>query len=305
MLDSITVQALLSAATRRVCGMTGTAVAVAEQLREFYELEVLVIPPNKECVRDDEPAGSTRRWSRRKRRSSRRSRRSTRPGRPILIGTLDVAESERLAAKLRRGRPASAWCSTPRTTPRRPRSSPTPARTSAVTVSTQMAGPRYRHPAGRPRRRRPRPDRRAGRPVRRSAPAVTPAAGWTTSCAAAPDVRATPAARCSSLSLQDELITQYAPDADEPSEVDDDGRVGRRGHPAHRRARPARRRGRATSRSTATPGGTTSSSSTSATLILEHRDKVLRTGRGLREARRATGPRAACPTRRCWTRRPG
>ena len=53
-LDSITVQALV----RRyplACGMTGTAVAVGEQLREFYGLEIAVIPPNLPCVREDEP----------------------------------------------------------------------------------------------------------------------------------------------------------------------------------------------------------------------------------------------------------
>ena len=53
-LDSITTQALV----RRypvVCGMTGTAVAVGEQLREFYGLEIAVIPPNRPCVREDQP----------------------------------------------------------------------------------------------------------------------------------------------------------------------------------------------------------------------------------------------------------
>ncbi len=53
-LDSITIQALV----RRypvACGMTGTAVAVGEQLREFYGLEVAVIPPNRPCVRRDDP----------------------------------------------------------------------------------------------------------------------------------------------------------------------------------------------------------------------------------------------------------
>ena len=53
-LDSITIQSLL----RRypaICGMTATAVAVGEQLREFYGLEVAVIAPNRPCQRDDEP----------------------------------------------------------------------------------------------------------------------------------------------------------------------------------------------------------------------------------------------------------
>ena len=53
-LDSISVQGLIGR-YRTVCGMTGTAVAVAEQLREFYELRVAVIPPNTPCVREDEP----------------------------------------------------------------------------------------------------------------------------------------------------------------------------------------------------------------------------------------------------------
>src|SRR5580698_7557367 len=53
-LDSITIQSLI----RRyptVCGMTGTAVVVGEQLRKFYELEIAAIPPNLPCVRVDEP----------------------------------------------------------------------------------------------------------------------------------------------------------------------------------------------------------------------------------------------------------
>ena len=35
--------------------MTGTAVAAGEQFREFYGLEIAVIPPNRPCVRADEP----------------------------------------------------------------------------------------------------------------------------------------------------------------------------------------------------------------------------------------------------------
>ena len=34
--------------------MTGTAVTVGEELREFYGLEVAVIPPNRPCVREDQ-----------------------------------------------------------------------------------------------------------------------------------------------------------------------------------------------------------------------------------------------------------
>ena len=45
-LDSITIESLIRSYPT-VCGMTGTAVAVGEQLREFYGVEVAVIPPNR------------------------------------------------------------------------------------------------------------------------------------------------------------------------------------------------------------------------------------------------------------------
>jgi preprotein translocase subunit SecA len=35
--------------------MTGTAQAAADELKEFYDLDVMVIPPNRPCIRNDEP----------------------------------------------------------------------------------------------------------------------------------------------------------------------------------------------------------------------------------------------------------
>src|SRR5262249_36825616 len=98
-LDSITVQGLIGRYPV-VCGMTGTAEAVAEQLREFYELRVAVIPPNTPCTREDE---SDRVYETEEEKEAAIvaeivSVHAT--GRPILIGTLDVAESERLANRL-------------------------------------------------------------------------------------------------------------------------------------------------------------------------------------------------------------
>jgi preprotein translocase subunit SecA len=98
-LDSITVQALVLRYPTR-CGMTGTAMAVAEQLREFYELEVAVIPPNKPCVRTDEP---DRLYATREEKEDALVEEVAAvhaEGRPILIGTQDVAESELLAKRL-------------------------------------------------------------------------------------------------------------------------------------------------------------------------------------------------------------
>lgn len=98
-LDSITVQALL-ARYPHVAGMTGTAAAVAEQLREFYRLEVAVIPPNKPNIREDQPDRIFASPSQKLRAIQAEIRSVHETGRPILVGTQDVAESEELAEKL-------------------------------------------------------------------------------------------------------------------------------------------------------------------------------------------------------------
>ncbi|GII62289.1 protein translocase subunit SecA [Sphaerisporangium krabiense] len=98
-LDSITIQGLLSRYPE-ICGMTGTAVAVEDQLREFYDLKVAVIPPNRPCVRVDEPDRVFGHVVDMRMALVEEIARVHEAGRPILIGTLDVSESERLAADL-------------------------------------------------------------------------------------------------------------------------------------------------------------------------------------------------------------
>ncbi|MCP2256069.1 preprotein translocase subunit SecA [Prauserella aidingensis] len=98
-LDSITVQALV-ARYPQVAGMTGTAVAVAEQLREFYELEVAVIPPNTPNVREDAGDRIFAAPNNKLRAIVSEIEEVHATGRPILVGTQDVAESEELAEKL-------------------------------------------------------------------------------------------------------------------------------------------------------------------------------------------------------------
>jgi preprotein translocase subunit SecA len=100
-LDSITVQALV-AGYPTVAGMTGTAVAVAETLREFYKLEVAVIPPNTPNVRVDSDDRIFESPSQKLRAIVAEIKRVHADGRPILVGTQDVAESEELAEKLRK-----------------------------------------------------------------------------------------------------------------------------------------------------------------------------------------------------------
>ncbi|GAA4142276.1 accessory Sec system translocase SecA2 [Actinomadura keratinilytica] len=100
-LDSITVQELVGRYPVR-CGMTGTARAVADQLREFYDLEIAVIPPNRPCVRVDEPDRLYATAADKEVAIVDEIAAAHAAGRPVLVGTLDIAESERLARRLDR-----------------------------------------------------------------------------------------------------------------------------------------------------------------------------------------------------------
>lgn len=99
-LDRITVQALL-ARYRTICGMSGTAVAVAEELHEFHRLTVGAIEPNVPCVRDDEPDRIYRTVAQKEAAIVIHVAQVHATGQPVLLGTQDVAESERLAGALR------------------------------------------------------------------------------------------------------------------------------------------------------------------------------------------------------------
>lgn len=137
-LDSITVQALL-ARYPEVAGMTGTAVAVAEQLREFYKLEVAVIPPNTENVREDQPDRIFASPSQKLRAIEEEIRKVHETGRPILVGTQDVAESEELAEKLAKV-DLDCVVLNARNDAQEASIIADAGKKGAVTVSTQMAG---------------------------------------------------------------------------------------------------------------------------------------------------------------------
>ncbi|MEV4659761.1 accessory Sec system translocase SecA2 [Micromonospora sp. NPDC049301] len=98
-LGTIAMQAYI-ALYPKVCGMTATAVLVGDQLREFFGLEVAVIPPNTPCVREDEPDRIYATRAERDEALIDEIRRCHEAGRPVLVGTLDVKESEGLAAGL-------------------------------------------------------------------------------------------------------------------------------------------------------------------------------------------------------------
>ena len=98
-LDSTVVQALIER-YRTACGMSGTAVPVAEQLWEFYRLPVAAIPTNVPCIRRDHPDRLHAAVEQKETAIVEHVAEAHATGRPVLLGTLDVAESERLAARL-------------------------------------------------------------------------------------------------------------------------------------------------------------------------------------------------------------
>jgi preprotein translocase subunit SecA len=98
-LDSITVESLVRRYPR-VCGMTATAVVVGGELREFYGLEVAVVPPNRPCVREDQPGRLYASVAEKEKAIAAEVSAAHATGRPVLIGTLDIVESERIANRL-------------------------------------------------------------------------------------------------------------------------------------------------------------------------------------------------------------
>jgi preprotein translocase subunit SecA len=137
-LDSVTIQSLVRR-YRTICGMTGTAAAAGEQFREFYSLEIAVIPPNRPCIRADEPDRLYATIKDKEKAVVGQVAAAHATGRPVLIGTLDVAESERLAGELGR---AGLRCTVlnAKNDAQEAAIVAEAGAYGAITVSTQMAG---------------------------------------------------------------------------------------------------------------------------------------------------------------------
>jgi preprotein translocase subunit SecA len=99
-LGTITIQAYIGLYPT-LCGMTATAVHVGDQLREYFKLEVAVIPPNTPCIREDEADRIYATRAEKDEALIALVSECHESGRPVLIGTLDVKASEELAEGLR------------------------------------------------------------------------------------------------------------------------------------------------------------------------------------------------------------
>jgi len=84
----------------RLAGMTATARAAAAELRETYGLAVLTLPTHRPCVRVDHEDRIYATRAAQRRAVVDEITRVHASGRPILVGTVSVGESESLAAEL-------------------------------------------------------------------------------------------------------------------------------------------------------------------------------------------------------------
>jgi preprotein translocase subunit SecA len=82
--------------------MTATARSSAEELRETYGLAVATIPPHRPCIREDAPDRVYADRGARDRALLAEIAAAHRSGRPVLVGSASVADSERLAVELER-----------------------------------------------------------------------------------------------------------------------------------------------------------------------------------------------------------
>jgi preprotein translocase subunit SecA len=99
-LGSVTLQNLIGLYPK-ICGMTGTAATQADEFRVVYGLEVEVIPTNRPVIRIDHPDElfNTKREKEEAVIEEIRAVHAT--GRPVLVGTRSVEESEGLSARIR------------------------------------------------------------------------------------------------------------------------------------------------------------------------------------------------------------
>ena len=98
-LASITLQNMISLYPE-ICGMTGTAATQADEFRSIYSLDVEVIPPNRANIRVDLPDKIFATKQEKEQIVIAEVRRIHATGRPVLVGTSSVRESERLSGQL-------------------------------------------------------------------------------------------------------------------------------------------------------------------------------------------------------------
>ncbi len=87
---------------KKLGGMTGTAATEAVEFDKIYKLDVVVIPPNKPCIRKDSPDCIYRTEREKFDAVGREIVEIHKEGRPVLVGTISIEKSERLSRMLQK-----------------------------------------------------------------------------------------------------------------------------------------------------------------------------------------------------------
>lgn len=99
-LASMTLQRFLRGYSQR-CGMTGTAQDAASELRAFYGLDVMAVPTHRPLRRVDRLDLVFTHRAAKETAVVEEVVRAHATGRPVLVGTLTVEQTERIAAAMR------------------------------------------------------------------------------------------------------------------------------------------------------------------------------------------------------------
>ncbi len=86
----------------KLAGMTGTADTEAAEFKKIYDLDVVVIPTHQPMIRMDHPDMVFRTVEEKFQAAAREIRQLHREGRPVLVGTTSVENSEKLSDMLKK-----------------------------------------------------------------------------------------------------------------------------------------------------------------------------------------------------------
>nr|GMD60856.1 protein translocase subunit SECA1, chloroplastic [Ipomoea batatas] len=125
----------------KLCGMTGTAATESSEFESIYNLKVTIVPTNKPMIRKDESdvvfRATTGKW----RAVVVEISRMHKIGRPVLVGTTSVEQSDSLSEQLREaGIPHEVLNAKPENVEREAEIVAQSGRLGAVTIATNMAG---------------------------------------------------------------------------------------------------------------------------------------------------------------------
>ncbi len=87
---------------KKLAGMTGTADTEAEEFQKIYNLEVIVIPPNKQMIRKDYPDLIYKTAREKFKAVVNEIKELNKESRPVLVGTISIEKSELLSKLLTR-----------------------------------------------------------------------------------------------------------------------------------------------------------------------------------------------------------